>query len=89
MYACVRLTVCGPGVSWDVSPSPSSHGGAVWARSGLCSSGPSRGAHSGGGMGTAHCPASPSSLRRLFQASILDLHSGALSVGKHFVNLYR
>lgn len=26
---------------------------------------------------------------RLFQASILDLHSGALSVGKHFVNLYR
>nr|XP_023412535.1 2-oxoglutarate and iron-dependent oxygenase domain-containing protein 3 isoform X3 [Loxodonta africana] len=24
-----------------------------------------------------------------FQASILDLHSGALSVGKHFVNLYR
>lgn len=25
----------------------------------------------------------------LFQASILDLHSGALSVGKHFVNLYR
>lgn len=27
--------------------------------------------------------------QRLFQASILDLHSGALSVGKHFVNLYR
>lgn len=25
----------------------------------------------------------------LFQASILDLHSGALSMGKHFVNLYR
>uniref|UniRef100_A0A674K2W7 2-oxoglutarate and iron dependent oxygenase domain containing 3 n=1 Tax=Terrapene triunguis TaxID=2587831 RepID=A0A674K2W7_9SAUR len=25
----------------------------------------------------------------LSQASILDLHSGALSVGKHFVNLYR
>ncbi|XP_050775353.1 2-oxoglutarate and iron-dependent oxygenase domain-containing protein 3 isoform X2 [Gopherus flavomarginatus] len=27
--------------------------------------------------------------RVLHQASILDLHSGALSVGKHFVNLYR
>lgn len=25
----------------------------------------------------------------VLQASILDLHSGALSVGKHFVNLYR
>lgn len=25
----------------------------------------------------------------LSQASILDLHSGALSLGKHFVNLYR
>lgn len=29
------------------------------------------------------------SYAHLFQASILDLHSGALSVGKHFVNLYR
>lgn len=27
--------------------------------------------------------------QRVSQASILDLHSGALSVGKHFVNLYR
>lgn len=27
--------------------------------------------------------------KHLSQASILDLHSGALSVGKHFVNLYR
>ncbi|KAB0397797.1 hypothetical protein E2I00_012863 [Balaenoptera physalus] len=26
---------------------------------------------------------------RFIEASILDLHSGALSVGKHFVNLYR
>ncbi|KAK9406835.1 2-oxoglutarate and iron-dependent oxygenase domain-containing protein 3 [Crotalus adamanteus] len=25
----------------------------------------------------------------IFQASILDLHSGALSLGKHFVNMYR
>uniref|UniRef100_A0A8C5THA1 2-oxoglutarate and iron dependent oxygenase domain containing 3 n=1 Tax=Malurus cyaneus samueli TaxID=2593467 RepID=A0A8C5THA1_9PASS len=31
----------------------------------------------------------PSFFCFLFQASILDLHSGALSMGKHFVNLYR
>ena len=27
--------------------------------------------------------------RLLFQASILDLHSGALSMGESFVNIYK